>query len=150
MTLLDMIAHRRGIGDLLADGVKRASAKVGKGSESFAMHSKGLELPGYDVRSLKTFAMGLAGHLRRLPQPLFGVRGRHQGQGRPLQGRAGPRQAGQRGRGLCRHPDCLVLCKFLRNCFSDFNGEVSRLYTMTTGIPSRRRNSSPSGNGSGT
>jgi len=30
--------------------------------------------------------------------------------------------------------DCLVLCKFLRNCFDDFNEDVARIYTMTTGI----------------
>ena len=60
VALIPKIAHREGIGDLLAEGVKRASEKVGKGSDHFAMHSKGLEMPGYDVRSLKTFAMGLA------------------------------------------------------------------------------------------
>ncbi|NLG27994.1 MAG: aldehyde:ferredoxin oxidoreductase, partial [Chloroflexi bacterium] len=60
VALLEMTCRREGIGDLLAEGVRRASEKVGKGSEHFAMHSKGLELPGYDVRSLQTFAAGLA------------------------------------------------------------------------------------------
>jgi len=41
LELLDMIAHRRGIGDLLAEGVDRASQKLGKGSEEFALHIKG-------------------------------------------------------------------------------------------------------------
>ncbi|NLD44919.1 MAG: aldehyde ferredoxin oxidoreductase family protein [Chloroflexi bacterium] len=136
VALLDMIAHRKGIGDLLADGVKRASAKVGKGSESFAMHSKGLELPGYDVRSLKTFAMGLA----------VGTRGACHNRSlvyeADIKGKV-DRFKAEPGRGkLAKQAedfaailDSLVLCKFLRNCFSDFNGEVSRLYTMTTGIP---------------
>ena len=31
--------------------------------------------------------------------------------------------------------DCLVLCKFLRNCFKDFDEDVARIYTMITGIP---------------
>jgi aldehyde:ferredoxin oxidoreductase len=37
------IARREGIGDILAEGVKRASEKVGKGTERFAIHSKGVE-----------------------------------------------------------------------------------------------------------
>jgi len=55
---LEMITRRQGIGDLLADGVREASRRLGKGSESFAMHVKGLELPAYDARGLK--GMGLA------------------------------------------------------------------------------------------
>ena len=35
------LAYREGIGDLLADGVKEASRKLGKGSEEFAIHMKG-------------------------------------------------------------------------------------------------------------
>jgi aldehyde:ferredoxin oxidoreductase len=42
------IAHRRGLGDDLAQGVKRMSEKYG--GKEFAMHVKGLELPGYDPR----------------------------------------------------------------------------------------------------
>jgi aldehyde:ferredoxin oxidoreductase len=52
------IAKREGIGDLLSQGVKRASEKLGKETESFAMHVKGLELPAYDSRAVQ--ATGLA------------------------------------------------------------------------------------------
>ncbi|MDD5189567.1 MAG: aldehyde ferredoxin oxidoreductase family protein [Dehalococcoidales bacterium] len=45
--LITKIAYRRGIGDLLAKGVKQAAREVGKGSEEFAMHVKGLEYPAY-------------------------------------------------------------------------------------------------------
>ena len=41
-------------------GSRRASAHLGGGSEAWAMHVKGLELPGYEPRSLKTMALGLA------------------------------------------------------------------------------------------
>ncbi len=62
---IKLIAYRRGLGDLLADGVKEASAKVGHGSERFAMHVKGLELGGYDPRGSKgqglVFAVGSRG-----------------------------------------------------------------------------------------
>jgi aldehyde:ferredoxin oxidoreductase len=47
VSLLRMIAYREGIGDLLANGVKQASREIGKGSEEFGMHVKGLEYPAY-------------------------------------------------------------------------------------------------------
>jgi aldehyde:ferredoxin oxidoreductase len=46
-TLIDKIAHRQGLGALLAEGVKRASKKIGKGSEKFAIHVKGMEQSAY-------------------------------------------------------------------------------------------------------
>ena len=49
--LLNQIAGREGIGDLLAEGVKAASEKIGKGSEAFAIHVKGLEWTGYETRN---------------------------------------------------------------------------------------------------
>jgi aldehyde:ferredoxin oxidoreductase len=45
--LIEKIARREGFGALLAQGVKRASQKVGKGSERFAIHVKGMEQSGY-------------------------------------------------------------------------------------------------------
>ena len=45
--MIRMIAFREGIGDLLAQGVKKAAEAVGKGSETFSMHTKGLEYPAY-------------------------------------------------------------------------------------------------------
>ena len=49
--LLNKIAGREGIGDLLAEGVKAAAEKVGHGSERFAIHVKGLEWTGYECRN---------------------------------------------------------------------------------------------------
>ena len=54
--VLDLIARREGIGDLLARGVKEASKKF-RESEDFAMHSKGTEIPMHDPRAFK--GMGL-------------------------------------------------------------------------------------------
>jgi aldehyde:ferredoxin oxidoreductase len=57
--LIDDIAHRKSIGgNILAEGVQIGSKKLGNGSEEFAMHTKGLEIPGYDPRG--AFGMGLA------------------------------------------------------------------------------------------
>jgi aldehyde:ferredoxin oxidoreductase len=51
--LVAKIATREGIGDLLAEGTKVMSERLGQGSERFAMHVKGLELPAYDPRAAK-------------------------------------------------------------------------------------------------
>jgi aldehyde:ferredoxin oxidoreductase len=56
--IMNMICHRQGIGDLLANGAKAASEKIGNGSEKFAMQVKGLEISGYESR--KAPAMLLA------------------------------------------------------------------------------------------
>jgi aldehyde:ferredoxin oxidoreductase len=57
--LAEDIAYRKGkVADILAEGVKIASEKLGNDSEDFAVHAKGLEIPGYDPRG--TFGMGLA------------------------------------------------------------------------------------------
>jgi aldehyde:ferredoxin oxidoreductase len=58
--LTEKIGRREGIGDLLAEGVKRVSEKLKKGSEKFAMHVKGLELPAYDSRAAKITGLGYA------------------------------------------------------------------------------------------
>jgi len=48
---IDWIAFRKpGLGDLLADGVKAAAAKIGNGAEKYALHIKGQELPMHDPR----------------------------------------------------------------------------------------------------
>jgi len=60
ITLLRLVAFREGIGDLLADGVKAAAEKIGKGADKYAMHVKGLELPGYDVRGAKAQGLNYA------------------------------------------------------------------------------------------
>lgn len=67
--MIHRIGKREGIGRLLSEGVKRAATKI-KGSEFFAIHVKGLELPGYDPRGMKgqalTYALSDRGgcHLR--------------------------------------------------------------------------------------
>ncbi len=50
LRLVRLIARREGIGDVLADGVKRASERIGGGAEAFAMHAGGQELPMHDAR----------------------------------------------------------------------------------------------------
>ncbi|MHB8764995.1 MAG: aldehyde ferredoxin oxidoreductase family protein [Deferrisomatales bacterium] len=54
-----LVAQRRGAGQLLAQGVKALSEQI-PGSGAFAMHVKGLELPGYDPRGMKGQALTYA------------------------------------------------------------------------------------------
>jgi aldehyde:ferredoxin oxidoreductase len=60
MTVLRQMAFREGIGDLLADGSKAAAARIGKGTDKYAMQIKGLELPAYDVRGAKAHGLNYA------------------------------------------------------------------------------------------
>ena len=55
--LVKMIAFRKGIGGLLAEGVRRAAEIIGQGSEKFAIHVKGLEGPAHDTRASKAMAL---------------------------------------------------------------------------------------------
>lgn len=57
VALADKIARREGIGDLLADGVKRAAEKLGRGAEQFAVHIQGQELPAHDPKFTPTLAV---------------------------------------------------------------------------------------------
>jgi aldehyde:ferredoxin oxidoreductase len=55
--MVESIALRKGFGDLLAEGVQKASERIGKGSMKFAMHVKGMEIPMHEPRYKQ--AMGL-------------------------------------------------------------------------------------------
>ncbi|MFW9986830.1 MAG: aldehyde ferredoxin oxidoreductase family protein [Candidatus Odinarchaeota archaeon] len=56
--LIHMIAHRKGFGDILAEGSYRAAQRIGRGTEKFVMHCKKQEIAGQEPRAQKS--MGLA------------------------------------------------------------------------------------------
>jgi aldehyde:ferredoxin oxidoreductase len=58
LAAIEMMALRKGFGDILAEGVKAASERIGKDSSRFAMHVKGLEFPAYEPRG--AFGSGLS------------------------------------------------------------------------------------------
>lgn len=60
LELIRMIAFREEAGDLLAEGVRKASQKIGRGSKEWAMHVKGLEVPMHDARGKKGIALAYA------------------------------------------------------------------------------------------
>jgi aldehyde:ferredoxin oxidoreductase len=60
LPLLHQIAYQKGFGKILAQGTKKMAEQLGRGSESFAMHAKGMELGGYDPRGAKGMALVFA------------------------------------------------------------------------------------------
>jgi aldehyde:ferredoxin oxidoreductase len=58
--MIKMIAKKKGFGEFLGKGVKRASEEMGKNSIEFAMHVKGLELPAHDPRAYNAGAVAFA------------------------------------------------------------------------------------------
>jgi len=56
--LIEMVAKREGIGEVLAEGVARAARVFGKGAEDFALHIKGQELPMHEPRYKSGMGLG--------------------------------------------------------------------------------------------
>jgi aldehyde:ferredoxin oxidoreductase len=134
-TLLDSIAHRRGdLGDLLADGSRRAAARLGAGSDAWALHVKGLELPGYDPRGLKTLALGLAVTPRGACHNRSGAY-EHDfgGQVDRFGADAARGRLAADAEDQAAVLDSLIVCKFIRKCFDDLYTDCAALYTCVTG-----------------
>jgi aldehyde:ferredoxin oxidoreductase len=131
---IDEIGAREGIGDLLAEGSRLASRAVGLGSEAFAAHVKGLELPGYEPRTLQAMALGLAVNSRGADHNRSGayeadLSGRHD---RMVGGEshvAGAIETEDRAAIM----DSMILCKFLRGVFDEPWSEWAALLAPVTG-----------------
>ncbi|MBC7233243.1 MAG: aldehyde ferredoxin oxidoreductase family protein [Chloroflexi bacterium] len=71
--LIERIARREGLGDLLSEGIRRAAERIGGNAPHYAMHVKGMELPRQEPRIAKGFGLGHAtsnrgaDHLYALP-----------------------------------------------------------------------------------
>jgi len=122
-TLVRKIASREGFGDVLADGVREAARRIGRGSEDLAMHVKGLELFMADLRGLKGYALGNAvasrggDHLRS--EPSFELTGDAEAAERRFGAREAAFRLEHKGKGrvvkhfeeLCALADSLDACK---------------------------------------
>ena len=60
VTLVDMIAKREGLGDLLAEGSMRAALKLGGDAMKYSVHVKGQELPMHEPRLKRALGVGYA------------------------------------------------------------------------------------------
>jgi len=131
---ISFIAERKGIGDLLAEGSLRASRVVGQGSDAWAMQVKGLEMPGYEPRSLKTMALGLAVSTRGA------CHNRSSAYEADFSARVNRLEVDdERGRITAKGEDfsavldSLIWCKFLRKAFDDLYEESAEIYGHITG-----------------
>jgi aldehyde:ferredoxin oxidoreductase len=131
---LDEIGARQGLGDLLAEGSKRAAERVGGGSAAFAPQVKGLELPGYEPRTMQAMALGLAVNSRGADHNRSGA------YEADLSGDLGRLAGGQahvtaaiETEDRAAIMDSLILCKFLRGVFDEPFGEWAALLSAVTG-----------------
>jgi aldehyde:ferredoxin oxidoreductase len=60
LALISKIANREGVGDLLAEGTKRAASRIGRGADMYAMQVKGQELPMHEPRGKKGVGLSYA------------------------------------------------------------------------------------------
>ena len=134
LAAIEAIAERRSIGNLLAEGSKRAALALGGDSMDWAMQVKGLELPGYEPRSLKTMALGLAVSPRGACHNRSGAyEADFSGQVDRLSSDPGRGALVVESEDFAATLDSLIVCKFLRKCFNDFYTEAADLLTKVTG-----------------
>lgn len=148
LELIRKIAFREGVGDLLAEGSKRASKIVGRGSDRFSINIKGHEL--YEsIWTAKAWALGCivstrgCDHLRGSPtcenagitpeegERFFGVP--TAGDRRAYEGKAKLVVYFENFKGVV---DCMNICYFMtqwKNIYFIGPEELAKLYTAATG-----------------
>ena len=132
------IGAREGLGDLLAEGSRAAAREAGDPDR--AMHVKGLELPGYEPRTLHAMALGLAVNARGADHNRSGAyEADLSGELDRLDGGAAHVAAAIETEDRAAAMDSLILCKFLRGVFSDPWEEWAALLRARHGLGHRRR-----------
>jgi aldehyde:ferredoxin oxidoreductase len=122
------------LGSLLAEGSRRASRAVGADSASFASHVKGLEMPGYEPRTLHSMALGLAVNARGADHNRSGAyEADLSGHLDRLDGGDAHVAAAIETEDRAAVMDSLILCKFLRGVFTDPFTEWAGLLSAVTG-----------------
>jgi aldehyde:ferredoxin oxidoreductase len=131
---VDEIGARQGLGELLAEGSRRAAEHVGGGSAAFTPQVKGMELPGYEPRTMQALALGLAVNARGADHNRSGayeadLSGNHD----RLEGGEPHVAAAIESEDRAAVMDSLILCKFLRGVFAEPFGEWAALLAAVTG-----------------
>ena len=135
LRVLDEIGTRgTPLGALLGEGSRQASRTVGADSGSFAPHVKGLEMPGYEPRTLHAMALGLAVNARGADHNRSGAyEADLSGDLDRLDGGDAHVAAAIETEDRAAIMDSLILCKFLRGVFTDPFGEWAALLASVTG-----------------
>lgn len=132
---LNMIGTREpGLGELLAQGSRHAAGVVGADSIDFAPQVKGLELPGYEPRTLQAMALGLAVNSRGADHNRSGAyEADLSGEVDRLDGGVPHVEAAIGTEDRAAVMDSMILCKFLRGVFTDPFTEWATLLASVTG-----------------
>jgi len=134
LSAIEKIGHRRDEGDLLAEGSRILSQKIGQASEAFAPHVKGLELPGYEPRALQSMALGFAVGSRGADHNRSGA---YQADFSETLDRMNLTEddvsAAIQTEDEAAIIDSLILCKFLRGIFEDKFAEMAEMLSLVTG-----------------
>jgi aldehyde:ferredoxin oxidoreductase len=131
---IDRIGAREGVGDLLAEGSRRAAIAIGRDSLGFAPQVKGLEIPGYEPRGLQTMALGFAVGTRGADHNRSGA---YEADFSEAVDRRHATLASARlaidAEDKAALMDSLILCKFLRGVFTDIYDESAGMLRAVTG-----------------
>lgn len=134
LRVLEEIGTRTGLGALLAEGSRRASEVVGQGSSAFAPHVKGMEMPGYEPRTMQSMALGLAVNARGADHNRSGAYEADLKEGLDrVRGTAEHVRAAIETEDRAAIMDSLILCKFLRGVFTEPFDEWAGLLSKVTG-----------------
>ncbi len=134
LSLVERIGRREGLGDLLAEGTRRAAEVIGGDAPAFAPHVKGLELPGYEPRALQTMALGFAVGSRGADHNRSGAyEVDFSARADRLQGSPDAAVLAVATEDRAALMDSLILCKFLRGVFGDLFAEGADLLASVTG-----------------
>jgi len=128
------IGAREGIGDRLANGSRALAKEIGGDAASFAPHVKGLELPGYEPRTLQTMALGFAVGARGADHnrsSAYEVDFSDQVDRRSLSAKSVSLAIEAEDRSTLL--DSLILCKFLRKAFDDLWEDSATMLKLVTG-----------------
>ena len=134
LAAIEQIGRKEGVGGLLSEGSRAAASRTGGGSESWAMHVKGLEMPGYHPGRLRHLALALA------VSPRGACHNKASAYDFDLSDDAVQRaDASEIGRAVAKAEDfaaildSLVLSKFVRRALDDFYPEAVHVYHLATG-----------------
>ena len=131
---LDEIGSGAGLGPLLALGSRAAAAVVGGGSLAFAAQVKGLELPGYEPRTMQAMALGMAVNARGADHNRSGAyEADLSGELDRLRGAEPHVRAAIESEDRAAVMDSMILCSFLRGVFDDPFAEWAALLVAVTG-----------------
>jgi aldehyde:ferredoxin oxidoreductase len=132
---LDDIAHRRGLGAQLAEGSRQMAIGMGDAALAIAPQVKGLELPGYEPRSLQTMALGFAVGTRGADHNRSGAYEIDFSEDADrLRGDARSARLATETEDRAALIDSLILCKFLRGALENFYGDSAEMLRAVTGI----------------